>query len=100
MSAYAALIFGLPGYEACPIEFTAASTRACAGCVKLILQVTSGAVWLQFGHGAIPVWESYEELVLPTQGSLVRPFDAVRVRAFSASSPPQVILTPIGGAAA
>lgn len=97
MAGYTPLILGLPGYVAVPAAFEAASTRECPGSVKLVLQVSVGAVWVQFGLGiAAPVWGT-EELFLPTQGSLVRNFDAVRVRRFSEQSPPQVILQPIAG---
>lgn len=91
---YPSLELGFPSGPACPDSFTTTSTLICGGARKLRVQTSIAAVYLQFGQGiAAPVW-GQEEAFYPSIGSLVRLFDAVRVRNFIAGQAAQVILTP------
>lgn len=94
---YPAIELGQPGKTACPDNFSAASTRQCPGCSKLIIQTSLAGVFVQFGLGGGGVEWGGEEPYMPTVGTLVRRFDAVRVRNLIAGQAAQVLLTPIAG---
>jgi hypothetical protein len=93
-SGYPSLELGLPGKQACPDNYTGASTLICGGATKLRIQTSLAAVYLQFGTGiGAPVWGP-EEPFYPTVGSIARSFDAIRVRNLTAGEAAQVLLTP------
>lgn len=94
--AYAPLILGYPGAEACPNKFSAGSTLECHGTHSVTVQVSVAAVMIQFGRGPAPgsiVWGP-EEPYLPFVGSLARDCDIVRVRNLTAGQAAQVVITP------
>ncbi|HMD60231.1 MAG TPA: hypothetical protein VKG78_02305 [Opitutaceae bacterium] len=94
MSQYPSLELGLPGRAACPDAFSSASTLLCPGAGKLRVQTSLAAVKLQFGSGIGGIeWEP-EQPFYPTVGSVIRSFDAVRVRNLVAGQVAQVLLTP------
>lgn len=95
MNSYPPLQLGTPGAQACPDQFTGASTKACPGCGRLVIQISAAAVYIQFGTGIGGVLWGVEEPYLPLVGSLTRTFDAVRVRNFAAGVAAQVMLTPV-----
>lgn len=92
---YQSLELGIPGKPACPDAFTRASTLECPGARSLRIQTSIAAVYLQFGQGIAGTEWGPEEPFLPTQGSVVRTFDAVRVRNLTAGVAAQVLLTPV-----
>lgn len=91
---FPSLELGLPGKTACPDNYSNASTLYCGGASKLRVQTSLAGVYIQFGEGiGSPVWGT-EEPFYPTIGSIVRNFDAVRVRNLVAGNAAQVLLTP------
>jgi hypothetical protein len=92
MPGYPSLELGFPGKPACPDSYTETSTLYCGGAGKLRLQASVAAIYLSFGVGlGSPVWEQ-DQPYTPVVGSIVRRFDAVRVRNFTAGVAAQVIL--------
>lgn len=96
MNTYQPLELGQPGRTACPDTFEPASTRECPGCRELILQTSNAAIVLQFGHGSNGAisW-GVEEPVLSATGTIVRQFDAFRVRNYTAGQAAQILATPV-----
>jgi hypothetical protein len=82
---------------AVPDAYTAAATRECPGSKKLIIQVSNAAVDISFGVGIGGVQWGPDEPYLTVTGSIVRDFDAVRVRNHTPGQTAQAILTPITG---
>jgi hypothetical protein len=97
---YPPIELGIPGKAACPDQFNDESTRACKGCAKLMVTVSSQYVYIQFGQipgggGIGNVQWGPEEPYGPFTGSLGRRFDAVRVRNLTPGKVAQVLLAPI-----
>jgi hypothetical protein len=59
------------------------------------VQISTAAVYIQFGTGIAGVQWGVEEPFLPLVGGITREFDAVRVRNFTAGVAAQVLLTPV-----
>jgi hypothetical protein len=59
------------------------------------VQISTAAVYIQFGTGIGGVQWGVEEPYLPLVGGIAREFDAVRVRNFAAGVAAQVLLTPV-----
>lgn len=91
---YPSIELGQPGKPACPDNYTATSEVHCGGARKLRVQTGLAYVYLQFGIGLGGITWGPEEALAPTTGTIVRTFDAVRVRNYIAGKPAQVILTP------
>ncbi len=94
MSSYGSLELGLPGGPACPDQYTTSSTLICGGAHKLRIQTSLAAVYISFGVGVGGVQWGPDEPFYPTVGSVLRSFDAVRVRNLTAGQAAQVLLTP------
>jgi hypothetical protein len=94
-NSYPPLQLGTPGAPACPDQFSSASTTSCAGCTRLLVQISNAAVYIQFGTGIGGIQWGVEEPYLPLVGGITRSFDAVRVRNFAAGVAAQVLLTPV-----
>lgn len=94
MTGFPSLELGLPGRAACPDNYSPASTLYCGGAGKLRIQTSLAAIYLSFGEGiGGPLWGP-DEPFYPIVGSIVRPFDAVRVRNLTPGQAAQVLLTP------
>lgn len=84
-----------PATPVCPDNYSAQSSIECAGAHKLRVQVSAAGVVIQYGHGVgAQVWEP-EQSLYPSIGTLVKAFDAVRVRNLIPGQAAQVILTPL-----
>lgn len=99
MNSYPPLQLGTPGGPVCPDAFSGASTSNCPSCGKLLIQVSTAPVYIQFGTGIGGIQWGVEEPYYPLVGSLIRDFDAVRVRNFTAGVAAQVLLTPVAAGA-
>jgi hypothetical protein len=98
--AYESLQLGQPGNPSCPNAYDAASTLLCPGSNRLVLQVSSQAVYVQLGimpqgigAGLGSVQWQPEQPFLPVIASLGRKFDAVRVRNYTPGAEAQVMIT-------
>ena len=71
----------------------------CFGSRKLILQVSNAGILIGFGTGGgpQPLWDNVDEPYLPVVGSLVRTFDALRVKSQVIGKPAVVTLTALPG---
>lgn len=73
--------FPTPGYTS--FDNTAPDTDVeltCPGCKRLTLQVSNQPIYVTFGVGIPPLY-GQPEPYLPTQGQLIRNFDAYKIRA-------------------
>lgn len=96
MSSFPALELGQPGKPACPDGYTQASIVYCPGCTKLTIQTAVAGIYLSFGQGIGGVVWGVDEPYLPVVGTIIRRFDALRVRNLVKGEPAQVLLIPIG----
>lgn len=94
-NSYPPLVLGTPGAPACPDQFTTASTAVSPSCSKLTLQISLAPVYIQFGSGIGGVQWGVEEPYYPVIGSVLRSFDAVRVRNFTPGVAAQALITPV-----
>ena len=92
---YGSIELGQPGRKACPDAFQSYSELRCGGARSLRVQISVAAVYVQFGVGLGGVNWGPEEPLMPSVGSLVRRFDAVRVRNYTAGQAAQVLATPV-----
>lgn len=95
MASFSSLELGQPGKPACPDSYTRESTLECPGARKLTIQTALAGVMLNFGEGVGGIAWGAEEPFLPVTGTIVRTFDAVRVRNLIAGKAAQVLLTPV-----
>lgn len=100
MGLYGALELGQPGNPPIPDQYSAASTVLVPGSRRLLLQISTQAVFVQLGImpqgrssglGGV-VWQP-EDPYLPMIAALARDFDAVRVRNFLAGKAGQILVT-------
>lgn len=98
--AYAALELGQPGNPACPDAYNEESTLFCPDSKKLMLQVSTNAVFVSLGKcnvsgakGKTPgsVIFQQEQPFLPMIATLARDFDAIRVRNYTKGAKAQVL---------
>jgi hypothetical protein len=70
----------------------------CFGSRKLTLQVSNAGIAIGFGSGggSQPLWDFQDEPYLPVVGSIVRAFDAIRIKSLVPGKPAVVmaIATP------
>jgi hypothetical protein len=97
---YDALELGQPGNPAIPDNYTEDSTRVVQRCTRLLLQVSTQAVFVQLGimpqglgAGVGSVQWQAEEPYLPMIAALARNFDAIRVRNYSKGFAGQILVT-------
>lgn len=96
---YRALQLGQPGRQPIPDEYEDYATLLCPASHRVILQVSSQSVYIQFGLmpqgigslGSVE-WQ-WEEPFLPVLASLGRTFDAIRVRNLTAGQAGQIMVT-------
>lgn len=97
---YQGLQLGQPGNSKCPDAYNEESTLICPVSKRLVLQISVQAVVVQLGImqqgtgiGAGSVQWQPEEPFLPIICSLLRDFDAVRVRNFTPKAEAQIFLS-------
>jgi hypothetical protein len=93
VTGYPSLELGIPGKPECPNEYTSASTLFCGGASRLRIQTSVAAIYLSFGEGIAAPLFGPDQPFYPTVGSIIRSFDAVRVKNLTAGEAAQVLLT-------